>query len=88
MNRFTLRIFTALLVLAIVLFSQPVDAYSVFTHQEIVDLAWESTIRPLLLARFPVPPANNFAKRTPLPMVVVAFRTWATIHLPSSFSAT
>lgn len=52
-NRSVVRIFTALLALGILVFSQPVDAYSVFTHQEIIDLAWESNIRPLLLARFP-----------------------------------
>ena len=28
-------------------------AYSVLTHEEIVDLAWTSEIRPLLLQRFP-----------------------------------
>src|SRR5271165_2795725 len=28
-------------------------AYSVLTHEEIVDLAWASQIRPLLLQRFP-----------------------------------
>jgi hypothetical protein len=29
------------------------DAYSVLAHEEIVDLAWASQIRPLLLRRFP-----------------------------------
>jgi hypothetical protein len=28
-------------------------AYSVFTHEELIDLAWNDTIRPILLARFP-----------------------------------
>jgi len=28
-------------------------AYSVLTHEEIVDLAWTPAIRPLLLRRFP-----------------------------------
>ncbi len=28
-------------------------AYSVLTHEELVDLAWNGSIRPLLLARFP-----------------------------------
>ncbi len=28
-------------------------AYSVLTHEELIDLAWNSSIRPLLLARFP-----------------------------------
>lgn len=29
------------------------SAYSVFTHEELIDLAWNDSIRPLLLARFP-----------------------------------
>ena len=29
------------------------SAYSVLTHEEIVDLLWTSEIRPLLLQRFP-----------------------------------
>ncbi len=28
-------------------------AYSVFTHEELIDLAWNESIRPILLARFP-----------------------------------
>jgi hypothetical protein len=28
-------------------------AYSVLTHEEVIDLAWNDSIRPLLLARFP-----------------------------------
>ena len=28
-------------------------AYSVLTHEEIIDLLWDQSIRPLLLARFP-----------------------------------
>jgi len=31
----------------------PAHAYSVLTHEELIDLAWNSSIRPLLLARFP-----------------------------------
>ena len=33
--------------------SQPSPAYSVLTHEQIVDLLWKSQIRPILLARFP-----------------------------------
>jgi hypothetical protein len=29
------------------------SAYSVLTHEELIDLAWNDSIRPLLLARFP-----------------------------------
>ena len=41
-----------LTVVAIVL-SINSTGYSVFTHEELVDLAWNDSIRPLLLARFP-----------------------------------
>jgi hypothetical protein len=33
--------------------SQPSPAYSVLTHEQIVDLLWKSQIRPILLARYP-----------------------------------
>jgi hypothetical protein len=33
--------------------SEPVFAYSVLTHEEIVDLLWTDSIKPLLLKRFP-----------------------------------
>ena len=32
---------------------EPAQAYSVLTHEQIVDLAWEPELKPLLLARFP-----------------------------------
>jgi hypothetical protein len=31
----------------------PASAYSVLTHEQIIDLAWEQQLKPLLLARFP-----------------------------------
>jgi hypothetical protein len=43
----------AALVFAVLLSSGTAVAYSVLTHEEIVDLAWTSEIRPLLLERFP-----------------------------------
>ena len=33
--------------------AKPAFAYSVFTHQQLIDLVWDSSIRPLLLSRFP-----------------------------------
>ena len=33
--------------------SLPASAYSVLTHEQIIDLAWEQQLKPLLLARFP-----------------------------------
>ena len=39
--------------LTLILCGGRASAYSVLTHEEIVDLAWADQIRPLLLARFP-----------------------------------
>ncbi len=39
--------------LAMGLGSDHAAAYSVLTHEELIDLAWNASIRPLLLARFP-----------------------------------
>jgi hypothetical protein len=43
----------AAIVLMMVLWCGNSSAYSVLTHEEIVDLAWKSEIRPLLLHRYP-----------------------------------
>src|SRR5215472_1600405 len=44
----------AVCVLAIVLLtSLPLGAYSVLTHEQVVDLAWQDRIQRMLLARFP-----------------------------------
>ena len=43
----------AAVILAMLVPGEGLFAYSVLTHEEIVDLAWTSEIRPLLLQRFP-----------------------------------
>ena len=43
----------AALILVVLLSNVSLFPYSVLTHEEIVDLAWTSEIRPLLLHRFP-----------------------------------
>lgn len=43
----------ALAILIFLVFGGALFAYSVLTHEEIVDLAWSCEIRPLLLNRFP-----------------------------------
>jgi hypothetical protein len=43
----------ALLLCALIFVPLRTRAYSVFTHQELIDLAWSSSIRPLLLEKFP-----------------------------------
>jgi zinc dependent phospholipase C len=41
------------IILLLVCTSQGSQAYSVLTHEQIVDLLWKSQIRPILLARYP-----------------------------------
>jgi hypothetical protein len=41
------------LLFVVAVFAVNSTAYSVFTHEELIDLAWNDSIRPLLLARFP-----------------------------------
>jgi hypothetical protein len=43
----------ALLLAAIPISALPMDAYSVLTHEQVVDLAWQDELRPMLLKRFP-----------------------------------
>ena len=51
MHRLTGRFF--LLALALLLVPAASSGYSVLTHEAIIDSAWESAIKPLLLARYP-----------------------------------
>ena len=41
------------LLLAVMFGAVHTAAYSVLTHEELIDLAWNDSIKPLLLARFP-----------------------------------
>lgn len=41
------------LLLLCLLGGQPAHAYSLLTHEELIDLTWESSIVPLLLSRYP-----------------------------------
>ena len=43
----------------IVMSPTPAVAYSVLTHEQIIDLAWEQQLKPLLLARFPNTTADD-----------------------------
>ncbi len=49
----TLSIRTLALLLVTLICSGGVSAYSVLTHEEIVDLLWADQIRPLILKRYP-----------------------------------
>jgi hypothetical protein len=52
---------TCLTVLCL-LFPYPSEAYSVLTHEAIIDSAWEKNIRPLLLGRFPNATSDDLRK--------------------------
>jgi hypothetical protein len=48
-----LSVRVAVLLLVVLMCSGGLSAYSVLTHEQIVDLAWTDQIRPLLLKRYP-----------------------------------
>ncbi len=50
-----MRFFSCPLLLLLIQFHavQPAKAYSVLTHEAIIDRSWKPEIQPLLLARFP-----------------------------------
>lgn len=50
-----MNIYRAILgaVLSALVFTSPTQAYSVLTHEAIIDAVWASDIRPMLVARFP-----------------------------------
>jgi len=50
---FTPQLIKAGCLIALMLACAHTSAYSVLTHEEIIDLAWNESIRPLLLAKFP-----------------------------------
>jgi hypothetical protein len=47
------RIFVVLWLFLLTLFSPQANAYSLLTHQQLIDLAWKNSIVPLLLSRYP-----------------------------------
>jgi Zinc dependent phospholipase C len=48
-----LRRVVAIGVAALIVYAPPCRAYSVLTHEAIIDVMWDTNIRPLLLKRFP-----------------------------------
>jgi len=50
--RLLLRLFTILAVF-VLLPTRPASAYSLLTHEQLIDLTWQSSIVPLLLSRYP-----------------------------------
>ncbi len=52
-------ILAGIALLAVTVSSLPARAYSVLTHEQVIDLAWEDQIRPMLLKRFPQATADD-----------------------------
>ena len=48
-----LRVYLLLVLLLPILWLQHAAAYSLLTHQELIDLTWQDSIVPLLLSRYP-----------------------------------
>src|ERR1700730_3820683 len=46
-------VLAAALLLVVLMYSRGLSAYSVLTHEQIVDLLWTDEIQPLLLKRYP-----------------------------------
>jgi hypothetical protein len=47
------RFFPTVLLLCSLSAPRPANAYSLLTHEQLIDLTWKSTIVPLLLSRYP-----------------------------------
>lgn len=47
------KIVCSVLLIALLVSPVPAPAYSVLTHEQIIDLSWNDSIRPLLLSRYP-----------------------------------
>jgi len=52
----------ATLGLAALLLSPALQAYSVLTHEAIIDTAWDANIKPLLLAKYPQSTPDDLVK--------------------------
>jgi hypothetical protein len=48
-----------LVLVAAVLICQPLAAVSVLSHEQVIDITWESDVRPLLVTRFPAATAEQ-----------------------------
>jgi zinc dependent phospholipase C len=53
MNRARSAILAAFALMLILLCPRQVDAYSLLTHEQLIDLTWQDSIVPLLLSRYP-----------------------------------
>jgi len=57
-----MRILHPMLALAVFLGAQPLGAYSVLTHEQVIDLVWQDQLQPMLLRRFPNATADELRR--------------------------
>jgi hypothetical protein len=82
MRRF-LHLSQAVLSLGLVIgLAQVCGAYSLLTHEEVVDILWKDDIQPLLITRFPAATTEDLKKATPLPLAIGTFRRAISTILP------
>jgi len=74
--------------LLLFLCGRPAQAYSQFTHLELIDLLWDDAIRPVLLEQYPGTSEGAMITAQPMPTAEASYKTSATIHLARPFSAT
>jgi hypothetical protein len=53
MRNFSRAILSTFYLLLILIVSRPAGAYSLLTHEQLIDLTWQSSIAPLLRSRYP-----------------------------------
>ena len=75
-------------VICALLFLPFADAYSVLTHEALIDTAWDPAIKPILQARYPKQHQRNCRRRTRTLTAEQSFRTLGITRLEANSSAT
>ena len=80
LKRLVARALCVVLFTAAALQPTPAHAYSLLTHEELIDLTWQSTIVPLLLSRYPTLTPAQLEHARAYAMAAASSRTSATTH--------
>ena len=79
----------AILAVTVFLAAPPLaSGYGTFTHQELIDLAWYDSIRPLLLQHYPGTAESGLREAHASPTAVAPFRISDTFRSENSSSVT
>jgi hypothetical protein len=72
--------------LTLLAFAPFAQGYSVLSHEALIDAAWDTSIKPILLKAWP-DASPDCGKRTLTPMAAPSSRTWGTIRSAATCSA-